>query len=482
LPGGKHSGVPFDPIKENGPIFVGWPKTPKVAIVITGMEEGYIEPCGCAGLDYMKGGMGRRCTFIDGLRKQGWPLVVLDVGGLARGFGQQAELKFHTMVEGKFRMGYDAIAFGTNDLRLPAGELVSVAAGVAGAPSRFVSANVGLLGPPGEINPQSLVVEAGGTKVGVTAILGKKYQQEINNPEIELSDPEAALKKVVPELRRKADYLVLLSHATRQESEELARKFPEFNVVVTSDGNDLPPDRPETIAGTKTLLIAVGKKGMSAIVLAPLDPAEGTCRYQRVPLDSRFKGSPDMKMLMAAYQDQLKAIGFAGLGLRSVPHPLTEQNGRFVGSAKCQSCHEISYDIWKKSTSDDIRKKSGHAHAYKTLEDLDPPRNFDPECVSCHVVGWHPTKFFPYAGGYEGPTKTPQLVNVGCEDCHGPGEKHCNAELGNDEKLQEKLRKAVRVTKAESKKQLCISCHDGDNSPDFDFDAYWPLVEHKEKE
>ena len=58
---GKHSGVPFDPIKENGPIFVDWPKKPKVAIVITGMEEGYIEPCGCAGLDFMKGGMGRRC-------------------------------------------------------------------------------------------------------------------------------------------------------------------------------------------------------------------------------------------------------------------------------------------------------------------------------------------------------------------------------------------------------------------------------------
>ena len=60
---GKHSGVPFDPIKENGPIFDGWPK-PKLAMVITGMEDGYIEPCGCAGLDRMKGGMGRRCTLL----------------------------------------------------------------------------------------------------------------------------------------------------------------------------------------------------------------------------------------------------------------------------------------------------------------------------------------------------------------------------------------------------------------------------------
>ena len=112
------------------------------------MEDGYIEPCGCAGLDRMKGGMGRRCTFLQQLRKKGWPLVVLDVGGIARGFGRQAELKFQTLIEGKLKMGYDAIAFGVTDLRLPAGELVSVAAGVNGKPSMFVSANVGLLGKP----------------------------------------------------------------------------------------------------------------------------------------------------------------------------------------------------------------------------------------------------------------------------------------------------------------------------------------------
>ena len=65
----KNSGVPFDPIKENGPIFVGWPK-PKLALVITGNQEGYLEPCGCAGLDRMKGGMSRRYSLFRELRKK----------------------------------------------------------------------------------------------------------------------------------------------------------------------------------------------------------------------------------------------------------------------------------------------------------------------------------------------------------------------------------------------------------------------------
>jgi hypothetical protein len=87
----KRSDIPLDPI------FVGWPK-PKAAIVITGMEEGYIEPCGCAGIDRMMGGMSRRYTFFQKQRQAGWPLVMLDVGGLANGFGRQAEMKFQTLV------------------------------------------------------------------------------------------------------------------------------------------------------------------------------------------------------------------------------------------------------------------------------------------------------------------------------------------------------------------------------------------------
>ncbi len=470
---GKNSGIPFDPIKENGPIFVDWPK-PKVAMIITGMESGYLEPCGCAGLDRMKGGMARRATLFKELREDGWPVLGLDVGGLVHGFGRQAELKYQTAVEGKRKAGYNAIAFGTDDLRLPAGELVAVAADVDGNPSPFLAANVGLLGHPGDITAQARVLQANGMKVGVTAILGREYQKEIHNDEIELLDPDAALEQVVPELKQKSDYLVLLAHATMEESVELAKKFPAFNVVVTSAvPPEEPPRQPETIPGTNTLLICVGYKGMNAIVLGLYDDPAQPWRYQRVPLDSRFAASPDMKTLMEVYQEQLKAIGFAGLGLRPVPHPLAETNGRFIGSKKCATCHEKSYDIWK---------KTGHAKAYETLEKLNPPRHFDPECISCHVIGWHPTRYFPYAGGYESAEKTPELIDVGCEDCHGPGEKHAAAESGGDTALQETLRKAMVITKAESKKQQCYSCHDLDNSPDFDFDKYWPFVEHYEKD
>ena len=115
---------PFDLIKENGEFFEGWPK-PKLALLITGKIEGYLEPCGCAGMERMKGGMGRRYMLFKQLREQGWPVVGMDVGGLAHGFGRQAEIKFHTLVEGMRAMNYEAITLGETDLKLPAGELVA---------------------------------------------------------------------------------------------------------------------------------------------------------------------------------------------------------------------------------------------------------------------------------------------------------------------------------------------------------------------
>lgn len=478
--GKGHSDRPkFDPVKENGPIFEDWPKAkPKLAIVITGREDGYLEPCGCAGLDRMKGGLSRRHTMIRDLReKRGWPVIAVDVGGNSKGFGRQAQLKYHATADAMKIMGYDAIALGTSELQLPADALYADVGGTKQQPSPFVSANVGLFGLDPNITPQKHILERGGFKVGVTSVLGPTYQRLINNPEIVMTGAEQALAKMVPELKKECNLLILLAHATMQESMDLSNKFPEFDIVVTAGGpGGEPPKAINRVPQSRAVLVEVGDKGMNAVVLGVFDDPnpQNVVRYQRVPLDSRFEASPEMKKIMRDYQLHVAQLGLAGLGIKPMPHPLAETNGTFVGSAKCKNCHEKSYDIWR---------KTGHAKAYPTLVNLDPPRQFDPECVSCHVVGWHPQQFFPYQGGFESIEKTPHLIDVGCESCHGPGELHVKAEMGSDAALQKKMQQAVRVTKEDAdNKHVCLSCHDGDNSPDFQFKTYWPKVEHKEKE
>lgn len=467
---GRPERKPFDPIRDNGPIFVGWP-APKLAIVITGRQDGYLEPCGCAGLDRMRGGLSRRHSMVDSLRKKGWPLVLLDVGGLSKRFGPQAMLKFRTSVEAMTKMDYQAVGLGTAELRFSAAELVTLVAGEQGRPSRFVSANVGLFGHSSQITPRKRIIRAAGLRLGVTSVLGRQYQREIHNPDIEMTDPETELSRLVPELRRACDLIILLAHATKQESVALAQRFPAFDVVVTAGGLPVPPAEPAQIEGSKALLIEVGEKEKDAVVLGVFDDPSQPLRYQRTPLDSRFPASADMKSLMVAYQEELRQLGLEGLGVRPMPHPRKAVQGNFIGSKRCAPCHKTSYEAWM---------ASGHAKATRTLVKFDPPHQFDPECITCHVTGWRPQSCFPYDSGYLGLDTTPNLEAVGCESCHGPGEAHAAAELEGNEALKQKLRRSVAVAKADAKQHVCSRCHDVNNSPDFEFEAYWSGVAHHE--
>lgn len=463
---------PFDPIRDNGPIFAGW-AVPKLALVVTGRQNGYLEPCGCAGLDRVRGGLSRRQTMIESLRASGWPLALVDVGGLSDRASPQAMLKFRVSVEAMAGMGYDAIGLGTPELRFPAAELLALVADEEGRPNHFVSANVGLFGPAGQILPQKRIFRAGGVTLGVTSVLGRTYQREILNPDVEMADPNVVLPPLVAELGRSCDLLVVLAHATKEESVALARRFPELDVVVVTDGPSVAPAEPERIAGGKTLLVEVGEGVKDAIVLGFFDNPDEPLKYQRVPLDARFAPAAEIQALLVRYQEEVRQLGLDGLGVRPVPHPRRETLGDFVGVDRCAACHEEPCDVWRKSK---------HAKAVETLAGLDPPRQFDPECIACHVTGWRPQTFTPYQTGFLGPDATPRLAAVGCENCHGPGGAHVAAEDGASEQGKMELQAALRLTPEEAGRRICPACHDASNSPDFEFEAYWPDIAHSAEE
>ena len=479
LSGGKGDARPkFDPIKENGAHFVDWPK-PDLAIIASGCLNGYLEPCGCAGMESMKGGLMRRYSFMEGLRKEGWNTVAIDVGGIPKRFGPQAVCKYRVAYESYRKMGYSALGLGVTDLRLPVGELISV----EGDKPLLTCANVAFYDQSYEIPKRFQIIETGGYRIGVTAVLNEDQCKLLHNGDLQCLPLAEALRKVLAEFKKEdCNLAVLLAYGPKKWASDLAEQFPQFRFVITSDGASEPPPKP-AVLGDGRYSIEVGEKGMYVSVLG-IYRNDPQVRYQRVTLDSRYTSAEEIKDLMRQYQTELKLRGLEGLGVKPKSHPFADRNGDYVGSEKCESCHEDSYRIWKKSK---------HAHAWRSLQNhndedypkSDPARTHDPECISCHVVGWHPTEFFPYKTGYWSEEKTPHLLNVGCESCHGPGGEHVKAEMGSDTARQEAAYKAVRVTLEEAKgvtAKACYNCHDLDNSPDFNFDTYWPLVEHKETE
>ena len=113
-----------------------------------------------------------------------------------------------------------------------------------------------------------------------------------------------------------------------------------------------------------------------------------------MPLDDRFADSPEMLQLLADYQEQLKRLGFDELGPRS--HSRIPPGRKFVGSEKCGECHTKAFaDLGKDAA------RPRHRYAGEAAErPRHIARHFDPECLSCHVTGWEPQKYFPFDSGY----------------------------------------------------------------------------------
>ena len=480
----KHPKV--DPVEANGTIFEGWPK-PDVALVFSGELNGYLEPCGCTGLENQKGGLKRRFTLLQQLRDRGWPVVPVDAGGQENATGVQAELKLDFAYQSLAKMGYQAVGFGENDLKM---DLLPIVINLDEATNPLVSANVALGDFDSGLSKRYTIVEKGGLRIGITTVLGKKQIAQLKNAaDLKLLEPYQAIPDILPKLRdAKCDHLVLLVNAEPEEAKDLARRFTEFDWVLATHGAEVPPNEPTKIDGTKnSYLVEAGHKGTYAVVIGFYKSGTPSFRYQRVPLDHRFADAPDIYKMQVEYQRKLEALGLVGLELKPIAHPTSR---KFVGSKSCAECHTNAAAVFEKTP---------HAHATETLiKRADPPRLFDPECLSCHVTGWEPQKYFPFESGYRSMEATPNLVGNGCENCHGPAAKHAAAENGEIEATaaeMEELRAALRLKIVENEGnktgqvydkgkvvQMCMQCHDQDNSIDFDFQAYWPKVKHVGKD
>ena len=165
--------------------------------------------------------------------------------------------------------------------------------------------------------------------------------------------------------------------------------------------------------GGKTLIVKVGHKGRYVGVLGAFKKNGGfELHYQLVPLDEFYvtpgrRGEAKKQRRPAAARELLQDRSrlqdaerqLVPRGLPRKPHaaqiaePMA--NLSYVGSDACKACHAAEHAAWAKTP---------HGHALDTLEKIAKRpslRNFDPECVQCHTVG------FEHETGYVDEKKTP---------------------------------------------------------------------------
>lgn len=468
------------PKAEPKPYLEDWQK-PAAALLLTGDVQGYMEPCGCS--LKQSGGFARRLTLLTELKEQKqWPVVSLDVGGTAKKTNRQAVIKFEAMLNGMQKLDYAALGLGAPELLFGADDVIAQYVDTPDAVT-FLSANVSFFDTPDLGRRSWKLVEVGDVKIGVTSVLGLSHKAEVSPEGVEnnitVQDPKIVLPEVIAEMQaQRPNFLLLLSHGTTDEAQKLAEAFPEFRIILTAGGPDEASGKP-TVVGD-TWIIETGTKGRSVGVLGYYPKkAKQPFRFELVELDSeRFQGDKRMNAVMRDYQRRLKDEKLAMSDKERLQHP---SGFTFVGADACGKCHQQAYDHWK---------TTGHFKGFESLlhgrgEDDWVPRQFDPECLSCHVTGWEPQLFKRYESGYLSEEASAHLLGQQCENCHGPGSQHTEVEQAfaankkavSDEEL-EKFREAVRVSTENLENKVCRQCHDAENSPDFNFERDWPKVEH----
>lgn len=475
------------------PLLQDWDK-PQLAIVLTGEQHGRLEPCGCS--EKQSGGLARRTDFVKQLRDRGWPVTGFDLGGTLQRTRRQSEMKFEYTRDALDIMGYKGLGLGPEELKLGVLKLFESFSRTQADESfdvPFISANVTFFGERGVGTPlEYRVVEVNGVKIGVTSIIGQTFQEEMypsgsepDPDELKIESVDDVLPGVIERMRAELgppgdgrQVMILLSHAKPEESERLAQQYPVFDLVVTAGSPEDPDGRAERIGDT--LLLKVGEKGKHA-GLVGLYPSG--FRFTTVELDRfRFGNAAEIDELMEQYQKLLEEENLIA-NEPAVRHPFGE-GYEYLGSEKCGECHDTEYEIWESTP---------HSHAFDSLtvayaQASDDPsmaarvrvdRIHDPECVNCHSTGWDAQDVLRFETGFTGRESTPHLMHVHCENCHGPGSKHVALEeSGAADELLQAERDKLHLSIDTAEVQLCIKCHDYENSPDFNFDTYWPQIEH----
>ena len=394
-------------------------------VVATGNDRGFIRPCGCSRPKL--GGITRRAAAIEDLRKRRPSFSLVSLGDMVVAGGRQQQIKFETFLGAMEEMGYEVFVPGRGELLLGGDYLVEAARELTGIP--FLGLN---------LRRNGRRVFAAHRKLSSSGFLAVGLMEEGETPsDLEIRPPAAELRAWLEERRSLEPLLVLFSggrEGARRVAEALPAGWKEEAFVVFGGTFDQPA-QVDDVAGVR--VASVGSKGRHLPVFA----LGSRFNMEIVTLREELPEDETAAEILQGYRDLVREEKLLERW------PRREPVAAYVGDEACGACHgEIK----------DLMDATAHARAFRALAATGDQH--DPECVRCHVTG------FGERGGFVTPETTPDLADVTCEACHGPGGNH----------VEDQGPLPIRGLG----QRLCIRCHDPDNSTHFSFPEYWKKIRH----
>ncbi len=505
--GCRPSGAPENGAANGGGTDAG---SPTVRLYLLTDLAGALEPCGCTkdqlgGLDHLGAWVKREHAGAPrALVAAAGPLFFLD-DVLDKERGDQDRIKAETIARVLHELDFAAFAPGTNDWVVGQDGLTKLATASGGTaiggarelPPPFArqvvrdvgGVKVGFVGfgqsspDPGSVNVEDAVErgareakEQGANVLIALAAVGRGEAKRIADAVPDLTAVVVGSAKsrgegntTAPEPERIGDVLVVeaanhlqsvavldlyvrepvqgghvikFADATGLEltrrREDLTKRIDDLRAKIAVWQRD--PSIPAGDLEQRKKELAGLEKELASLGRAPA-PARGSFfRYALEDVGSSLGKDPSIDAEMASYYrsvDEHNRVLFAG----RTPRPHERDEAFYVGMDECTTCHAPAEAVWE---------GTAHAHAYATLSSQF--KEFNLECVGCHVTGYE-------RPGGSTVTHVDKLRNVQCEVCHGPGSKH----------LLSPLDPGTIVAKPQP--DVCLGCHRPPHVEHFDVSA-----------
>ncbi len=409
----------------------------RITILYTTNLNGALDNCLCADKPY--GALEKIKFQVDRFRQEKNNILFMDSGDFFTPFGDT--YKDSLLVEALHYLNYDIMTPG--DQEFNQGSLFFLER-IKPAVSSYVSVNL-LIKGVSELQYYK-IFEFEQIKIAVLGIISPSafnYYAEDKIKNLQVNDPLESLSNILPDIEKKADFIILLSHLGHENDRALAEKYPQLNLIIGGHSQNVL-QKAERI--NKAILVQTGSDGY---YLGKLDLIFANDRKSYkfesnlLIMDLELPNDPGIADLAIRYH-----YAFIRNAIKKTKYiDIIPMDYLTAPAQQCRQCHQKQYKQWINGP---------HAKAYQSIQKEKKTKLL--KCVSCHVTG------FGRPDGFINVNLTKNLSGVNCSECHLTISQH----------LTNKNNKGV----VPAREDTCTRCHDPENDPDFDFKEARKKIRH----
>lgn len=202
-----------------------------------------------------KGGAAAIAAYIKSVRASSRNVLVLDAGDMTQGTPVSSVFLGRPIYEIMSAVGYDAGTIGNHEFDNGA-KMIAEFCGLARFP--LISSNVEHQGRP-ITGKTTDVITVGGLRVGLLAFTTTEAIDFDANPGLKIGSPEAAVRRMAPELKKRSDLIIALSHLGDAADQELAAATSGTLAVIVGGHSHTALQKPVKVGST--LIVQAGCYG-----------------------------------------------------------------------------------------------------------------------------------------------------------------------------------------------------------------------------